>query len=392
MRVAMIVIDSNEVCDDRWRAKGIPSPHVHPAIAAVIDGLKFEKEVELHVVFGNSRISLPQSVNREGITYTAVPSARANLPGMGGGLLGRFLGIRKYLKELQPDLVHGQGTEREAGLVAAFCGFPSLLTLHGNFRELRKIFKTRLLDYHWCAAHLETVVLLKIQGIICISRYAKEITSGFSKWQFVIPNPVDGKFLSIERPPRSSRPKVICMGSIDERKRTLFILEACKVLWEEGLDFEFCVYGGQGWEGEYNAKFLTAIQPWIDKGVAKYLGFTENPEIAIAEADIMVSASIEESFGMNVLEAMASGTPVVAPRVGGIPDIVEDGKTGLLFNPLDNAGCADGIRRILQNPDLAHSLSQNGRLRAKEHFSSAIVAKATVAAYQKTLQNNTKRK
>jgi len=386
MRVAMIVIDSNEVCDDRWREKGIPSPHVHPAIASVIEGLKEQKEIELHVVFGNSRIAQIQSRESDGITYTAVPTLRVNFPGMGGGLVGRFFGIQKYLKELKPDLVHGQGTEREAGLVAAFCGFPSVLTLHGNFRELRKIFTTYPLDYHWCAGHLETLVLLRIQAIICISGYVKNITKGFSKPQYVIPNPVDKKFLSIERPVRGPRPRLICMGSIDERKRTLFILNACEILWQEGHDFELHVYGGQGWEGKYNDKFLSAIQPAIDNGQAFYHGFTETPEQAISNADIMLSASIEESFGMNILEAMAAGTPVVAPAIGGICDIVEAGKTGLLYAPEDLSAFAGAIRRILCEEELSNTLSRAGRIRAKAHFSPEVVANQTIAAYRSILK------
>ena len=63
---------------------------------------------------------------------------------------------------------------------------------------------------------------------------------------------------------------------------------------------------------------------------------------------------------MVVLEAAAAGVPVVAAKVGGVPDLIEDGKTGLLFDPLDAVGMAGAVEKLLEQPSLAHALAGLG--------------------------------
>jgi len=302
---------------------------------------------------------------------------------MGGALLGRFFALKKYIRQLQPDVVHGQGTERESALVAAFSGFPSIVTLHGNFREIRKIFKAAPFSYYWIAAHLETIALKRIDGIICISRYVEEITQEFMAEKFLIPDAVQAKFLEAVRPDRGpNRKRVCCMGTIDQRKNTQFILDACILLWKKGLEFELHVYGTPGMGQEYFDALMQKMHPWMEKKLAVYGGFARDPEIVLAGMDVMVSASCEESFGMNVLEAMAVGTPVVAPPVGGIQDILVDGETGLFYKIGKIDECAAQIERLLTDKKLWETLSMGGRERARKRFASGVVAVQTVKAYE----------
>jgi glycosyltransferase involved in cell wall biosynthesis len=81
-----------------------------------------------------------------------------------------------------------------------------------------------------------------------------------------------------------------------------------------------------------------------------------------------------EGLGVVLLEAMNHGTPVIASRVGGIPDIVEDGESGLLVPPGDADALAAAVRRVRDDPALARRLGEAGRRRLREQFSwSAIV-------------------
>jgi glycosyltransferase involved in cell wall biosynthesis len=99
------------------------------------------------------------------------------------------------------------------------------------------------------------------------------------------------------------------------------------------------------------------------------LGFRQDVAEIIAALDLLVLPSHYEPFGRALIEAMAAGKPVVGTNVGGIPEIIEDGVTGLLVAPGSPDELAGAITKILQNPDLARHMGAAGRERAKAHFS-----------------------
>ena len=92
--------------------------------------------------------------------------------------------------------------------------------------------------------------------------------------------------------------------------------------------------------------------------------------------------AVSELLGLSVLEAMASGTPVVASRLGGIPEVVVDGETGFLVEPGDVAGLRDRVGRVLGDPRLARRLGENGRELAVDRFSWTACARRCAAAYE----------
>jgi len=381
MRIVNLVVDAKEVAFENVDFLTMPSPVVHPAVQALFDAFAQRTDHEYIVAYGKCTAAQVEIRKEGSVTYMAIPAAGISLPGI-RGYLARFRGLRNFLQhDLKPDLVHAQGTERESGMVAAHSGFPSLITLHGNFRELRAVYRPKPWNYYWINAHLETHVLRRIGGIICISRYVEQITRSFRKPQFLIPNPVRPEFLSAERAMPGGVPRhICCMGALDERKRPDFILKACIPLWKRGRDFVLHIYGRPG--GAYADWLMNEAEPWVKQGKVIFEGFTPDPLHAILNSDVMVSASVEESFGMNVLEAMAAGRSVVAPRVGGITDIVEDHVSGLLFDGSRLSECTECIDRLLTDDNHRQEISRNGRRRAQRLFSPEIVAEKTVQCYE----------
>ena len=96
---------------------------------------------------------------------------------------------------------------------------------------------------------------------------------------------------------------------------------------------------------------------------------------------MFVCPSVYEPFGLINLEAMACEAPVVASAVGGIVEVVEDGKTGVLVPPAQPEALADAIGRVLANPTLARDMGRAGRKRVEEKFSWASVAERTEQVY-----------
>ena len=108
------------------------------------------------------------------------------------------------------------------------------------------------------------------------------------------------------------------------------------------------------------------------------------PEL-LSGADVFALASSEESFGLSALEAMSCATPVVATRVGGVAEVVEDGVQGFLVGPDDLEGFAERLRRLVLDRPLAQKLGAAARTRAVEHFERHHVVEQYESLYRELL-------
>jgi len=105
----------------------------------------------------------------------------------------------------------------------------------------------------------------------------------------------------------------------------------------------------------------------------------------LARADIFVLSSTSEGMPLSILEAMAAELPVVASAVGGVPEAVEDGDTGLLVPPQDPVPLAAALERLLADPALRRRLGASGRARVREHFGLEAFQQAHVDVYRREL-------
>ncbi len=123
------------------------------------------------------------------------------------------------------------------------------------------------------------------------------------------------------------------------------------------------------------------------KGVVWIPGMLAKPEIIqlLSHASVFVCPSVYEPLGIVNLEAMACGTAVVASRVGGIPEVVDDGVTGLLVPPEDPAALAEAVNTLLGDPVRADAMGRRGRDRAVAEFGWQAVAEKTARLYESLL-------
>jgi glycosyltransferase involved in cell wall biosynthesis len=115
---------------------------------------------------------------------------------------------------------------------------------------------------------------------------------------------------------------------------------------------------------------------------AVFHGFVPDVRDRLAAADVFVLPSRGDNAPMSILEAMACGLPVVSTRVGGIPELVSNGETGLLVPPDDPAALAAAIETLTSNPDLRARLGARGAARVSEEFSIESAVQATVDVYE----------
>lgn len=117
------------------------------------------------------------------------------------------------------------------------------------------------------------------------------------------------------------------------------------------------------------------------EGQVTFLGWRADVSAVLARWAILAHPSLEEGFGLTALEAMAAGLPVVATRVGGLPEIVDDRVTGLLVRAGDPSDLARALKGLLGNPALARAMGSKGRERAAAHFSVDRMVAATRDIY-----------
>ena len=121
------------------------------------------------------------------------------------------------------------------------------------------------------------------------------------------------------------------------------------------------------------SRVLAFSSPYVELNIAhrvRFLGYLPEVREVLGRMQLLVMPTMHfESFGIAAVEAMAMGLPVVASRVGGLAEIVEDGRTGFLVKPGDAVELAGAVRRLMDSPDMRARMGQAGRCRAVEHFS-----------------------
>jgi len=119
-----------------------------------------------------------------------------------------------------------------------------------------------------------------------------------------------------------------------------------------------------------------------------FLGYRRDVEKLVADFDLFVLPSINEGLGLSLLEAMALGKPVIATEVGGIPEVIKNGKNGLLIPPGDEKALAMAILKILSSKDFSRKLGQVAKETVYEKFSAISMAQKTVELYDDILRMN----
>ncbi len=158
-----------------------------------------------------------------------------------------------------------------------------------------------------------------------------------------------------------------------------YFLEAAKILLASEKALTFLVVG----EGSHIKKLLDLTNRLEIYKNARFLGLRDDTDEILKETDIFVCPSVwNEAFGLVIAEAMGCGKPVVASSVGGIPELVEDGITGILIPPARPKDLAKAITTLLQNDELVLRMGQAGRKRAEKYFDIKMWVDKTIALYE----------
>jgi len=377
MRIAILTTDQREAmpgCTD-------VQPHIGHAPGALLQGFAGLAGAEIHVV-SCLKAPLPSAKTMaDNMFYHGVAVPRIGW--LRTGYQGCIRAVRRQLREIQPDLVHGQGTERDCAISAAFSGFPNVVTVHGNMRLIAKLEHSRPFSFLWCAARLERFVLPRTDGVVCITNHTLAAVKQLARHTWVLPNAVDQSFFDLRAAPNLSAPPIgLCVGTIYPLKNQNALIRALDPLAKQ-MQCKV-IFAGEVARNAYGEEFLQLVRerPWCE-----HIGFINREQLKtrLATASFVVLPPLEDNCPMVVLEAMAAGVPVLASKVGGVPDLIEPEKTGLFCDPARPESFRAGVTKLLGDRQWVRQLAATARAEALRRFHPRVVAQTHLEIYRQVL-------
>jgi glycosyltransferase involved in cell wall biosynthesis len=176
-------------------------------------------------------------------------------------------------------------------------------------------------------------------------------------------------------------PFVLSVGQIERRKRHEDAIEAFAAIAGEAQDLSLCI-AGRVVDQTYAADLGTLIERKGLAGRVYLLGSRSDVRELMQRARCLLHCAESEAFGWVILEAMSAELPVVASSVGGIKEVVQDGRTGFLVPVGDVAGYGTALRRVLRAPDEARELSDEALRLVREKYTASIMVRRLADLYR----------
>lgn len=290
------------------------------------------------------------------------------------------------------DLVDAHNVQSYLWSAAAFRSRPDrpalLATVHSSTRlEQRSRLKGGLYE------RAERLALPAFDGLVVVSTYLRQELQGWglpADRLSVIPNGVrldglpagDRQAVRQELGLRPADQVVGAVGRLEPAKGLVYLIEAAAQLAPQHPDLRVVIVGAGRLEGELHA----AVRQHGLEQVVLFTGFRQDVTRCLQAFDLFALPSLTEGIPIALLEACASARPVVASRVGGVPEVIADGEQGLLVPPGDVPALAQAITRLLDDPQLATRLGEAARQRIAARYSLESMLDGTCQAYRAALE------
>jgi glycosyltransferase involved in cell wall biosynthesis len=339
-------------------------------------GLAARGDIELHVVSSRREVrrATVQQVSEHLIVHTLPRLERLELPSLFAHDRWQF---GRLLRELRPDVVHTHELGRY-GFVCRALGYPYALTVHGITSVENGILQPRAFNARSRRLLVRFVEQATWRGaarIIANSSYIQRQAPP-NVWARIvlIPNPVDPLFFAPETTTATTG-RIAWVGRVSRLKGVDLLLRALPLVRKEMPAAHIRLIGPCG-----DPEFLAQVHDLAARAgppeCVELVGerHAEALRAEYASAAVVAHPSRQDNVPMAIAEAMAVGRPVVATRVGGIPDLVSDGTTGLLCAPEDPEALARALVVILADNSRRARLGVAGRATARARFDQQAVA------------------
>lgn len=257
------------------------------------------------------------------------------------------------------------------GLIGYFASLltkkPLIVTAHGT--DIRILEKSKI------SSHLASLIFKRAKYVTTVSSFLKknltrQIRLDAEKVK-VIPMPVAPKTFNPSPLPKGKKKRILCVARFTQQKGLDYLIRACQILKDKGIYFEAKIVGHGPLRGHLQEKIdrsnlghkISLVKPMPPEKLNQLY----------AESYLCVLPSIEEGFGLVLVEAQLCKRPVVGTRSGGITDIIQNNESGLLVPPKDHVDLASAMEEILTDEELASRLAEGGYKSAQAKFSPGAV-------------------
>ena len=362
---------------DSLRVGGAERQFLH-----LVAGLR-ARDVSVRVACFKSQGDLAGELSTHGVEVVELPISSLASP----TCLARVVRLARLLRRERVDVVHSTTLYPNLlGVLAGrLAGTPAVIA---SVRDMGIMWNRRLLAAERTVCRMAHAVVVNAEAIA--ERLRNQGWNG-AKIE-VIPNGITPNELALHSHPELRRelgipagaPIVAVVGRLHWIKRLEdFVTAAASVAFRHP-EARFLIVGPtQSFpEVERNAAMLRALGNQLGLGERLILtGVRPDVPRLLTELAVSVSSSLAEGLSNTVLESMAAGVPVVATAVGGTPEIVAEGVTGLLVPPCDPKALAAGICKLLESPELAAEMGRAGKKRIAERFGRGLMVERTHQLY-----------
>ncbi|MCX5886872.1 MAG: glycosyltransferase family 4 protein [Proteobacteria bacterium] len=211
----------------------------------------------------------------------------------------------------------------------------------------------------------------------------------------VIPNPIDtSRFISKGYRDRLSTQVILQVGKFQDLKNTKVLIQALPEVLKIFPQIKLRLIGSDTLTGPRSSSYRQMVE-----GLAHELGVRDRVEFSdmiprkeliehYQQARLAVVPSLFENFPFTCLEAMSCGCPVIASNVGGLPEMIEDGVSGFLFQPDNKEELAEKIVALLSDPALAESMGNEAAIRVRRCYSQEVIIPQILNVYRQLTDKN----
>lgn len=289
--------------------------------------------------------------------------------------------LSQYVRQHVIDMIHAQTrvTQVMGFWLATMTGCPFVSTCHGFFKP----HVSRLMFPCWgdaVVAISEAVQKHLHDDFQIADERISLIPSGIDMRMYP---PVD---YAIKRQMRfkynlGAEPVVGIIARLSEVKGQDILIKAMKTVHEQIADAKLIIAG----EGKTEPLLRKMVKEFKLEQNVLFYSFTNKAAEILPLLDIFVMPSRQEGLGISIMEAQAVGVPVIASRVGGIPSLIEEGRTGFLVEPEDPIALGQTILRVLRDPDRLARVANAGREFIRTNHSADVMVEKALTLYKTTI-------
>jgi len=352
----------------------LPELRVGGVETGTVDFAKYLKEHGQHNVVVSNGGALVEEIEKNGIRHYTLPVHKKSFWVM----LRCVKALRKIILEENIEIVHARS--RVPAWVAFFAcrgtAAQFIVTCHGYyskqpFSAIMAWAKLTIVPSEVIGHHMIDDFRVPAETIRCI------------------PRSVDLKKFTFNRAeaPGKTTPVIAIVGRLSPIKGHIYFLRAIAKVIRSNPYVRVWIIGDAPPKREaYRAELESMVRHLGLSEKVEFLGSRKDVPQLLSQVDVLVMAStVPESFGRVILEAQAAGAPVVATNVGGVVEIIDDEKTGLLVIPKDPDAMAAAILRILNDPKLARQMVEEAKKKIEANYTLEHMASQTIAVYEELL-------